>query len=144
MAPLTHNFLGLFLKVFGWVKFSITVIETCPRDMLPERENWYLLTFKPLLNVLKKNYTDPRVPGTQSLLTRSKISATLKGRKDNDVTRAKKQEKSASRIGSLNPFFGKGPGKKSGGSCSRTVRYKSICLRCKQFYSGESQTFSKY
>ena len=59
--------------------------------MLPERENWYLLTFNPLLNVLMKNYTDPRVPGTQSLLTRSKISATLKGRKDNDVTRAKKQ-----------------------------------------------------
>ena len=58
--------------------------------MLPERENWYLLTFKPLLNVLTKNSIDPRVTGTLSLLTRSKISATLTGRKDTDATTAKK------------------------------------------------------
>jgi hypothetical protein len=75
--------------------------------MLPDRENWYVLTFQPLLNVLTKNSTDPRVPGTLSLRTRSKISATLTGRKDTDATRAKK---SASRMGSLNPFFGIGPG----------------------------------
>jgi hypothetical protein len=58
--------------------------------MQPERENWNLLTFNPLLKVHMKNSTDPRVLGTQSLLTRSKISATLKGRKETDVTRAKK------------------------------------------------------
>jgi len=58
--------------------------------MLPERENWYLLTFHPLLNVIMKNSTDSRVPGTQSLLTRSKLSATLKVRKDTVVTRVKK------------------------------------------------------
>jgi group I intron endonuclease len=44
---------------------------------------------------------------TISLLTRSKISETLKGRKDSDITRAKKSE---SRKGILNPFYGKGPG----------------------------------
>lgn len=109
-GPKTHNFLGLFLKVFGWDNFSITVIETSPRDMLAERENWYLFSFQPLLNVLMKNSADPRVPGSMSLLTRSKISATLTGRKDTEVTRAKK---SASRMGSLNPFFGLGPGIKA-------------------------------
>ena len=109
-GPYQYNFLGMFLKVFGWANFSITVIETCSRDMLPERENWYLLTFKPLLNVLTKNSAYPRVTGTMSLLTRSKISATLTGRKDTDATRAKK---SASRMGSLNPFFGIGPGIKA-------------------------------
>jgi group I intron endonuclease len=44
---------------------------------------------------------------TISLLTRSKISETLKGRKDSDITRAKKSE---SRKGVFNPFYGKGPG----------------------------------
>ncbi|SAM86541.1 intron-encoded GIY endonuclease (mitochondrion) [Ustilago bromivora] len=41
-----------------------------------------------------------------SLLTRSKISASLIGRKDSEITRVKK---SKSRLGTLNPFFGKGP-----------------------------------
>ena len=42
-----------------------------------------------------------------SLLTRSKISASLIGRKDSEITRVKKRK---SRLGTLNPFFGKGPG----------------------------------
>lgn len=105
-GPKQGNFLGLFLKTFGWSNFSITVVETCPRDVLLQRENWYLATFQPLLNVLMSNTKDPRVFGTLSLLTRSKISATLTGRKDSDETRAKKSE---SRKGTLNPFYGKGP-----------------------------------
>jgi len=31
-GPKQNNFLGLFLKVFGWSFFSITVVETCPRN----------------------------------------------------------------------------------------------------------------
>lgn len=109
-GPKQGNFLGLFLKTFGWSNFSITVVETCPRDVLLKRENWYLTTFQPLLNVLMSNTEDPRVFGALSLLTRSKISATLTGRKDSDETRAKKSE---SRKGALNPFYGKGPGAKA-------------------------------
>lgn len=42
------------------------------------------------------------------LLTRSKIRLSLLGRKDSDVTREKK---SKSRLGVINPFYGKGPRK---------------------------------
>jgi len=34
-----RNFLGLFLKTFGWTNFAITVIEVCPKDILGVREN---------------------------------------------------------------------------------------------------------
>jgi len=60
-----------------------------------------------------KSYTDPRALGSLSLLTRSKISAALTGRKDTDETRAKKCFSppwyAEQGMGSLNPFFGKGP-----------------------------------
>ena len=65
--------LGLFLKVFGWPFFSITVIKTCSRDNINVRENWYLTTFKPLLNILINTSQDPRVSGVLSLLTRAKL-----------------------------------------------------------------------
>lgn len=29
-----RNFLGLFLKTFGWENFAVTVIEVCPKDKL--------------------------------------------------------------------------------------------------------------
>lgn len=109
-GPKQGNFLGIFLNAFGWDKFSITVVETCPRDMLKEREDWYLSTFKPLLNVLMNSTVDPRRSDTLSSFTRSKISASLLGRIDSDITRMKKSQ---SRMGSLNPFFGKGPGIKA-------------------------------
>jgi hypothetical protein len=60
--------------------------------------------------VLKSSGEEPRQPGTISQLTRSKISETLIGRKDSEITRAKK---SISRKGILNPFYRKGPGIKS-------------------------------
>lgn len=47
---------------------------------------------------------------SHSLLTKFKISASLMGRKDSDLTRSKK---SLSRKGHLNPFFGIGPGIKA-------------------------------
>jgi group I intron endonuclease len=53
---------------------------------------------------------DPRQPGIISRLTRSKISESLRGRKDSEITRAKK---SKSRKGILNPFYRKGPGIKA-------------------------------
>lgn len=45
-----------------------------------------------------------------SQFSRSKISASLTGRKDSEETRAKKSD---SRKGANNPFFGKGPGVKA-------------------------------
>jgi hypothetical protein len=67
-GPKQNNFLGLFLKVFGWSFFSITVVEPCSRDQLRVRENWYLSTFKPLLNILMVASSDPRVPCVLSFL----------------------------------------------------------------------------
>jgi len=84
------NFLGIFLSVFGWSNFSITVIETCPRANLASRENWYLTKFKPLLNVLMSSSNYPIVSTNLSLLTRFKISASLLGRKESNITRARK------------------------------------------------------
>ena len=111
-GPKFRNFLGLFLKTFGWSNFSITVVEISPKDKLIIRENWYLAKYKPLLNVHKSAKEDSRRLNSKtiSLLTRSKISETLKGRKDSDITRTKKSE---SRKGILNPFYGKGPGIKA-------------------------------
>jgi group I intron endonuclease len=60
--------------------------------------------------VLKSSGEEPREPGIISCLTRSKISESLKGRKDSEITRAKKSE---SRKGILNPFYRKGPGIKA-------------------------------
>ena len=90
------NFLGFFLKTFGWTNFAITVIEVCPKDKLGspaftrEREKWYLSKYQPILNVLKSSGEEPRQPGIISQFTCSKISETLIGRKDSEITRAKK------------------------------------------------------
>lgn len=100
------NFLGLFLRVFGWTKFSITLVELCSREDLFVRETWYLSRFQPLLNVLMSAGVRTVSTG-MSLLTRSKISASLQGHKDSEITRI---IKSKSRRGDLNPFFGKGLG----------------------------------
>lgn len=89
-SPKQANFLGLFLKVFGWSCFSITVVETCSVGTLRERENWYLSTFCPLLNVLTSAFANPSQALSPSTLTRSKISATLTGRTDSETTRLKK------------------------------------------------------
>jgi hypothetical protein len=53
---------------------------------------------------------DPRVPSVISLLTRAKISASLQGRTDYEITRSRK---SNSKQGVNNPFYGKGPGIKA-------------------------------
>lgn len=79
-------------------------------DKLRDRENWYLSTFNPLLNVATSSYYKPSTDRSVSMFTRSKISASLVGRVDTEETRAKKR---ASRLGSLNPFFGVGPGIKA-------------------------------
>lgn len=85
------NFLVLFLKVFGWSNFSITVVEVCSRKETFSRENWYLSRFQPLLNVLTS--ANVRAVSTNiSMLTRSKISASLTGRKDTKITRARKSK----------------------------------------------------
>jgi group I intron endonuclease len=99
----------MFLNAFTPYCFSITEITSS--DKLIERENWYLSTFKPLLNVETSNAGRQLINSSIfPLLTRSKISITLTGRKDSVETRAKK---SKAITGSNNPFFGKGPGKKA-------------------------------
>lgn len=105
-----RNFLGIFLNVFGWSNFSITVVETCSLAKLATRENWYLSRYQPLLNVLMSSSNNHKDSTNLSLLTRSKISVSLTGRKDSDITRAKK---SKAQKGVLNPFYGVGPGKKA-------------------------------
>lgn len=105
-GPKQNNFLGLFLRVFGWNNFSITVVEVCPRVDLFNRENWYLSRFQPLLNVMTKAGMQPVLTGLSSL-TRAKISAALIGRTDSEARRAKK---SRAQKGALNAFYGKGPG----------------------------------
>lgn len=105
------------------------MVEVCSREKLVHRENWYLDRFKPLLNVLMRAGTDPRA--TTSLLTRSKISASLIGRKDSEVTRTKKSE---SRKGILNPFYGVGPGK--------VARLTALEKRGIKVYAYEANTFT--
>jgi hypothetical protein len=63
--------------------------------------------------VLRSSGEDPRQPGIISQLTRSKISETLMGRKDSEITPQGRAKKSKSRKGALNPFYGKGPGIKA-------------------------------
>jgi hypothetical protein len=79
-------------------------------DELRNRENWYLSTFNPLLNVATSASDRPSTDGSVSMLIRSKICVSLVGRVDTEDTRANKR---ASRLGSLNPFFGIGPGIKA-------------------------------
>jgi len=50
------KFFGLFLKVFGWSSFSVTLIEECDISKFKEREDWYLNTLKALLNYLTLSY----------------------------------------------------------------------------------------
>lgn len=71
-GPKQNNFLGLFLSVFGWSCFSITIVEVCSISDLAPRENWYLTHFKPLLNSAMVAYAMKSF--TISALTRSKIS----------------------------------------------------------------------
>lgn len=82
------------------------MVETCEHKHLLFRVNWYLSNFGATLNIITS--TGVRVFQRDfSILTRSKISASLMGHKDSEKTRLKKSE---SRIVNINPFFGKGPG----------------------------------
>lgn len=108
-GPKPSSFRGLFLRIFGWSNFSMTVVEVCHNKDLHARENWYLSRYFPLLNVLTISGVHT-ISKNLSVLTRSKMSATLIGRKESEMTRKKK---SMSRIGILNPFFKIGPGKKA-------------------------------
>lgn len=102
------NFLGLFLKIFGWSAFTITVIEVCSLKELENRENWYLDTFNPLLNVAVKAYQDNRTGKNHSNLTRSKISMTLKSHNSkNPESRETRAKKSNRKSGIKNRYYNK-------------------------------------
>lgn len=71
--------------------------------------------YHPILNVQKFSGEEPRLAyrlwraaGFISKLTRLKISESLKGRKDFDIT-LRSTKKSITRKGNLNLFYGKGP-----------------------------------
>lgn len=103
-TPKQSSFLGLFLNIFGWEMFSVTIVELVPVNKLREREDWYLKTFMPLLNILMTSGADPRMTRIISVLTRYKISQSLLGRKHTDTTRALM---SLNRSGIKNPRYGK-------------------------------------
>lgn len=54
-------------------------------DSLEHRENWYLQTFIPLLNMQIRSNTDPRESGL-SPITKLKISKSLLGKKHTETT----------------------------------------------------------
>jgi hypothetical protein len=72
--------------------------------------------------------------------TRSKISATLTGRKDSDETRVKKSE---SQKGANNPFYGKGPGAKALDIAAEKAGTKVFVYDAKDFILVKWTTFSK-
>ena len=80
-GPKLKGFLGMFLSVFSWSNFSVSVVELADKDKLQFRESWYLKTFSPLLNVLTESYIQsPTTSNAISDLTKAKISKTLTGR----------------------------------------------------------------
>lgn len=56
-----NTFLAIFIKTFGWD--WVTVVEEVSMVSLEQRENWYLNTFMPLLNMQIRSNTDPRGSG---------------------------------------------------------------------------------
>ena len=65
---------------------------------LEQRENWYLNTFMPLLNMQIRSNTDPRDSGL-SPITKLKISKSLLGKKHTGATRLKmSQNRSGEKI----------------------------------------------
>lgn len=98
-----NTFLGLLIFLFGWKNFTVTIIETCPIKYLKERENWYLKTFNPLLNILTNSYSNAQKSYIVSKITRAKISSALKGRVWSEES---KQKRKASIMGNKHPNFG--------------------------------------
>ena len=86
------TFLGIFLATFGLENFSFTVVELCKKEDCRIRENWYLSTFQPLLNMLMDAYIyQPLMtPYIHSPITRARISASLLGRIESVETRKRK------------------------------------------------------
>ena len=72
VTPKVDTFLGYFIKVFGWEHFSITVLFQVPVDFLEQRENWYLKTLMPLLNIQTQANVDSR-DSSRSLFTKQKL-----------------------------------------------------------------------
>lgn len=116
-----NNFLGNFIKTFGWSCFSITLIEKCNSNVLSIREDWYLNKFKPLLNYMTKSYADPRKINVMSVFTKEKISKALIGKKHSLMT---KKKMSLSKSGSKNYYFGK--------------RLSSVTLKAAQSLKGKA------
>jgi group I intron endonuclease len=107
-TPKMQSFLGLFLNLFTWKSFSITIIETCSPNLLKSRENWYLNKFKPLLNMNMESYINSNKTNSLNIFTKLKISNSLKGKTHNELTKLKM---SNSKKGVNNPNYLIGPSK---------------------------------
>tara|TARA_R110002124_G_scaffold268633_2_gene436342 strand:- start:671 stop:973 length:303 start_codon:yes stop_codon:yes gene_type:complete len=79
-------------------------VELCPTDDRRKRENWYLSTFQPLLNMLMDAYSNQLDKVGVTGITRARISAALMGRTHSQETKALM---SVMRTGEGNPNYGK-------------------------------------
>lgn len=79
-------------------------MELCPIDDRRKRENWYLSTFQPLLNMLMDAYSNQLAKVGVTGITRARISAALMGRTHSQETKALM---SVMRTGEGNPNYGK-------------------------------------
>lgn len=74
----TH--LGLAFSFFGINCFSFTIVELCSPNDLKVREDWYLNTYSPLLNMLTKSSINPKSINTVLNETKQKISNTIRAK----------------------------------------------------------------
>ena len=65
---------------YGCANFSLDILEYCEKDVLIEREQYYLDTLKPEYNILK--VANSRLGSKQSEATKIKISINNKGKHD--------------------------------------------------------------
>lgn len=99
------NHLGLAFSFFGLQFFSFTIVELCSTDDLKTREDWYLNTFNPLLNMLTESYMSVNSGNSSSILRNQKISDAIKAR--GPLSKETKSKMSASKTGNKNFWFNK-------------------------------------
>lgn len=91
-----NTFLGLLIYLYGWEKFTVSIVETCSIQSIKERENWYLKTFKPILNILTESYSNSFSLNQRnhivSNITKYKISNALKGKTWSQESKEKRKK----------------------------------------------------
>lgn len=106
-------------------------MELCPIDDRRKRENWYLSTFQPLLNMLTDAYSNQLAKVGLTGITRARISAALIGRTHSQET---KERMSVMRTGEGNPNYGK--------SLHKKTLDAAVLVTGKQIYAYDAETFT--